>query len=540
MKFNAEEFYPTPVTMVEKMLAGVNFRLRNLSVLEPSAGKGDILEYITKRINHANDRYRDDEQPENLDIDVIEKDPDLQLVLRGKGYRVVHDDFLTYTSLRKYSLIAMNPPFSEGAAHLRKALSLLAPGGFLVCLLNAETLLNLCTNERKVLMKELDALEAEITYFDSAFHTSERPTDVQIAMVRLTAPEAQEHSIIVDALKRARERKGLNSEPTAMVGTDFTEALIQRFALESEAGIALIHEFKAMRPYILDSFRDTEQSADPILSLRVNEKNCDENTEDAYLCSLRMKYWSALFASKEFMSMFTSNLREEYSGKVGEMANYDFTAYNIAVLKLEMSKHLIAGVEETILALFDEMSQKHAWYDEGSTNVHYYNGWATNKAHIINKKVILPINGFGRYDSRYDPTGYYVERKLGDVEKVFNFLDAGRTDGQVLHQQLAAAAASGCTRKIPLKYFDVTFYKKGTCHIEFRDLDLLKKFNIFGSQHKGWLPPSYGRKQYTGMNAEERRVVDEFEGEQSYAQTIGHADYFLPETCKLLCLPQVG
>ena len=33
-------------------------------------------------------------------------------------------------------------------------------------------------------------------------------------------------------------------------------------------------------------------------------------------------------------------------------------------------------------------------------------------------------------------------------------------------------------RQNNLKNIDVTFYKKGTCHIEFTNLELLKRFNI--------------------------------------------------------------
>ena len=78
-----------------------------------------------------------------------------------------------------------------------------------------------------------------------------------------------------------------------------------------------------------------------------------------------------------------------------------------------------------------------------------------------------------------------------------------------------------------MKYFSVTFYKKGTCHIVFNNEELLKKFNIFGSQHKGWLPPCYGKKNYKDMTKEEKEVIDEFEGEKSYKETMNNKKYFL-------------
>ena len=89
------------------------------------------------------------------------------------------------------------------------------------------------------------------------------------------------------------------------------------------------------------------------------------------------------------------------------------------------------------------------------------------------------------------------------------------------------AKVTNTTKKITCKYFNVTFYKKGTMHIEFTNEELLKKLNIFGSQQKKWLPPAYGKKTYAEMDEMERAVVDEFEGEVSYKKTLENADYYL-------------
>ena len=79
-----------------------------------------------------------------------------------------------------------------------------------------------------------------------------------------------------------------------------------------------------------------------------------------------------------------------------------------------------------------------------------------------------------------------------------------------------------------------TFYKKGTCHIEFTNADVLKSFNIFASQKKGWLPPSYGKKTYHDMSTADRAVVDSFEGETSYNDTL--ARHLVPTTATLMQL----
>ena len=72
--------------------------------------------------------------------------------------------------------------------------------------------------------------------------------------------------------------------------------------------------------------------------------------------------------------------------------------------------------------------------------------------------------------------------------------------------------------------------------LEFLDMDLLKKFNLFGSQRKNWLPPSYGKKAYKDLEPEEKAVVDAYEGKASYESTLKNKDYFFVKDGGLLML----
>lgn len=139
---------------------------------------------------------------------------------------------------------------------------------------------------------------------------------------------------------------------------------------------------------------------------------------------------------------------------------------------------------------------------------------------------------------RYDPASYKVFKKLSDIEKALDYLNGSVSNEGALQGRLRAAKKANQTKKIPLRYFTVTFYKKGTCHIEFTDLELLKKLNIFGSQKKGWLPPSYGKRTYDEMTKEEKDVVDSFEGKDSYKKVMAQSSYYLVEQQNLL--PQIA
>lgn len=531
-----KDLYPTPKNLIDKMLCGLDFTMIK-SILEPSAGTGNIIEALKKKEEISTRCYK----KVSFDIDCIEVDQNLQHILKEKNFRVVYNDFLRYNTMKEYDLIIMNPPFSNGCKHLLKALEMQKRnGGAVVCLLNAETLKNPCTNERLDLQRKLTEYNAKIEFIQDAFLDAERKTAVEIALVKVQLPEVQRESFILNGLRKTQEQREVEeTESTQLIDSDFFKAIVNQYQLEIEAGIKLIKEYYAMQPFILSEFGKDENTGETIqkggciLSLDI-ASNCNKYSNklsvNEYIKEVRKKYWKALFENPKFIGQLTNNLQQDFYNKVDEMKDYDFSLYNIYQLKIEMQKKVVKGIEDTIMELFDEFSDKYHYYDELQNNIHYYNGWKTNKAWIINKKVIIPLNGY--YDlsyswGRFRPTDYKVIRKLQDIEKCFNYLDGELTEAIDLQESLEFAEEYGETKDIQLKYFTVTFYKKGTCHITFNNEELLKKFNIFGSQHKGWLPPSYGKKAYEDMTTKEKAVVNEFEGEKEYNKVISNKEYYL-------------
>lgn len=378
-----------------------------------------------------------------------------------------------------------------------------------------------------------------LIYLPGEFRNAERSTNVEIALVKVNIPKTLQSSLILDNLEHAQKDARLNEEPVAVAHSDFIAAIIEKYRFEVDAGVQLIREYTALQPYIQDSLRKGEMYKNPVLELHLrNDKYDKHGLVNGYIRSIRLKYWEALFQAPEFVSSLTSNLQNELRSHVNELADYEFSESNILSIRAELSKSTVQAIENTILKLFDELSLKHTW-DDGVTeskNIHYYDGWKTNTAWKINKKVILPMYGCLDYWSsvRLD---YRVKQKLNDIEKCLDFLDAGRTSPTDSTRQLEVAMGHGQTANIKLKHFNVTFYKKGTCHIVFTNLVLLAKLNLFGSQRKGWLPPSYGRLAYWDMDIEERIVVDAYEGKAAYEKVMANRDYYIVEPAGLLVLP---
>jgi hypothetical protein len=521
------DFYPTPLKLINKMLYKLDFK-KIRTVLEPSAGKGDLVEAITKQFKSVQYHSRNDKK---FDIDTIEIDENLQHILKGKGYRVIHDDFMSFSSYKRYDCIIANFPFSQDTKHLLKAIEIQQGGGQIICLINAESLKNPYSNSRKELVRLLDKYDAEVEFIENAFVNSDRSTGVEVALIHIDIPRIEYNSTIINELKKEELHKTTEYNSTHLIQSDFIRGIVEQYNYEIKAGLKLIDEYRALKPIMLRSFNGDN----PVLKLELDYKDDSSTLENGYIKQIRSKYWSALFSNDQFMGLFTSNLKQKYMEMVEELKDYDFSFYNIYSLRIELSKEMVQGVEDTILNLFEEFSYKH-YFAEGSKNIHYYNGWKTNKSYKINARVIIPLNAYDNWSGRFESTQWKVIEKIADIEKAFRYLDNEHTEEVDIKEVLKEAEKTGQTRKIELTYYKISFFKKGSAHIEFKDLELLAKLNLFAGKSKMWIPSNFGKVKYTNMMEEEKDIVDSFCGEEEYKKYTNNSEYYLFEPSKTLLM----
>lgn len=519
------QFYPTPPSLIEKMLSGLDLRTIQY-ILEPSAGKGNIIKGILDKHNmlYSWDRGK-------INVDCIEIDRNLQSILRqmsadeeNNNIHLVWDNFLTYNPYKKYDLIIMNPPFNGGERHLLKALDIQRNGGSIICILNAETINNPCNANRQDLVRQLDKYNANIEYIKNAFSDAERKTDVEVALIKIYIEPKDEESYIYNKFERAAQYE----DNTINVGSeiiidDYIKKAVQLYNIEVKATLQFIRDYNALKPHINRSL-NTEEYAyeEPILTLKLG--NRDFSNINKYLEHVRYKYWKGLFSNPKFTSKLTSNLQQEYRESIEELKQYEFNEFNIEHLIVEMNASILKGVQETIISMFETLTAEHSWYPECKKNVHYYNGWKTNIAHKINYKVIIPCYGvFSSFSGGFST--HEALSTLQDIEKVLNYLDGNMTAPVDLYTAITLAQYN--PKNIECKYFTVTFYKKGTCHIKFKNQALIDKFNIYVGKNKNWLPPYYGEKPYRNMTDDEKAVVDDFQGEESYNKVMANRSYYL-------------
>ena len=405
-------------------------------------------------------------------------------------------------------------------------------GSKIICLLNAETIRNPYSNKRKLLTNTLEKYNAEIEFVQNAFSNAERKTDVEVAIIRVEIPTPFK--------EKSRIWEELETNDIEINDTDFSGEMVSaddplRMAVnlhkrELQAGKKLIEEYLALKPYLSSSFENEDTPSymrKCLLTLSSGKNGLDWNE---YLYSLRYKYWHQLLHNPAFMKNLTSNLREEYYSMISEFANKDFSLKNIYDVKMDLISRTAKGIEDKIVDMFKQLSYKNSM--EAAGNVHYFNGWKSNSAFKINKKVVIPYvaaYSWGRIDF-YHYSDRNVYKILDDLEKCLAFLQIGESEYIYdidLNNQLKVYQEQQVTRKMQFRYFDVEVFKKGTMHIKFRDMELLKRFNIYGCQHKGWLPPAYGKKSYKDMNAEEKHVIDEYEGQQEYEKVYANRENYI-------------
>jgi len=546
-----DQFYPTPPELAARMVEKIDvWDVR--SILEPSAGKGDLIKAYIKAVHDIAKEHRITHRMD-FDIDAIEIDGNLRQILRhnitntevgnmslSDKFRIVHDDFLSFKTIKKYSLILMNPPFADGDRHLLKALDIQKDGGQIICLLNAETLRNPHTRTRQLLVSKLREYEADIEYVEDAFSTAERKADVDVAIVHVQIPTAERPtSDIWERMKAAAEAEHIpDPELTALVPSGYIEQAICLYNAEIAATMELYREYQALVPYIRSDL--TVADSGPIIRLTVGGGGYFFDMAE-YRKAVRLKYWKALFHNPEFTARLTSNLQEKWRRDIDRLAAYEFSAFNIKQVMVEMNASMQQGIVDTIMTLFDTLTYVYAYNPELNSNRLHFDGWKTNCAYKVGKKVIKPTYGTYSEYSWDKGKGFRVDRAFGtlsDIEKAFDYLDGGKFEGERIDLRPALQAASDGLqhRNVECTYFLVDIFKKGTIHIKFRPeaMPLVERLNIYAAQGKAWLPPRAYKTPYNNLDAEEKAVMDSFggdgtegSGEKAYNEVLKDPAYYL-------------
>ena len=482
------DYWPTPPLLATKMYLAVSSKYRD-NILEPSAGGGNIVDAMK-----SNSRYR------TPNVHAIEKDPNLKATLESKEIPVIHDDFLTFTPTMQYDAIVMNPPFSNGVKHVLKAWQILYDGD-IVALLNAETIKNPFSRERKLLRRLIDE-HGEVEYIPNAFSDAERPTNVEVALVKLK----KRNHISKDYFGKLKDLDAANEEVTetynenalALTGNEIANA-VTNFQCAKELGIEAIIKRAESKYHQAMLFRGRNNDALRILNSEGGFSTADVKSQsNEFVADLKKNAWASVIKLTEFDKYVSNRVIQEFRKQQVMIEQKEFTESNIRQLLLNFVTDQDSIKYQTVLDVFDHFTKYH------KENRVHIEGWKSNDYFFVGKRVVLPYFFELDYNGKTISRRYQQSDVIGDIDKAMRHVTATVANENEVPLRSALELRNNLK---PGEMYDTTYFqfrgfKKGTIHLYFKDLKVLQRFNLIVGRARGWLPKEDDRvpEQFWLMN----------------------------------------
>lgn len=479
-----KNFYPTPKGVLDDMFRafGQNLYLglRGRTILEPSAGKGDIIDYLEDRTKSL------------LNIVAMEVEHDLQAILLKKNIRLIGTDFLTDPILYRIDLIVMNPPFDAGAKHLLRAWEVLYEGD-IFCLLNAETYNNPYSKERQLLKSIIDEY-GEVVSLGQAFKYAERPTNVEVIAVRLSKPMKGNDFDLSDLLKEHYEEVEQTTFTDVEVADEFKRMEARYKATISQFKVTLkeIEKLKFLHNSFkleIENLHEEEEKKKSKIAIEISNDRLHRLLSkgfNEFIKEFNSDAWMTVLNGSKFNNYLTKKVREDFHQQLKRMSNVAFTKENMMMVlgKLFDDRHSI--MDDCILEMFDRFT---SYFKENKVHVE---GWKTNSQYKCNKKVILPYIIEYTYDGKSFKLKY--DSNIEDFDKCMCYLMGKKLEDivslkQALETQFKELETGEYTwhkvNKGESTFFKFKFFKKLTLHLEFKEQRAWEWFNIRACELRG-------------------------------------------------------
>lgn len=464
MNIFSKEFYPTPANVIDIMLAGLS--LKGKVVLEPSAGKGDIVTAV--KLHGAK-------------VIACELNPDLAEITQSKCDSFLKNDFFKVESheISHIDFIIANPPFSNAHRHILHMWKI-APGGCqIIALCNAETVKNKYTRDRQSL-GEIVAEHGLFVEIEDSFSEAERKTDVIIAIVTLFKPKTDDKEF--DGYFDLSEEYE-HQENGIMQHSEIREIVsryvgaVKIFNEVDEANTRINNLITPLRNSI--SFGCTENRNGNQYSLKREE----------FKKSLQKSAWHTIFAKLNMQKYVTKSVMENINKFVEKQENVPFTLNNIyKMMEMIIGTHG-DRMQAVIVEAFDQITKYHA------ENRYGPDAWKTNDCFMVNRKFILPYmvehSWSGKMTFRY----HSKSNPINELTKALCYLSGKDFDsiGCINHGTNNQYRPFG--EWFTHGFLRMKGYKKGSLHAEFISEELWEQFNIAAVKGKGWqLPPTTKHK----------------------------------------------
>lgn len=483
------QFYPTPIDLAARVWSKLNNRHPD-RVLEPSAGKGHLL----KGMNDGRYGYGSQTYPH---VDCCEIDFRHHSELRELGVKIVGHDFLAMESGACYSAIVGNPPFHNGVTHVLKAWDLLWDGE-VVMIINAETIRNPLSSERKRLIKLIEDF-GDVEFVEGAFEVedAERQTSVEVAIVHLVK-KADVASFVTMDLLRDMTRDTVDGKQLGAGYTAPHQLALPENEIENRVRIfnaAVISAREAIFAQaqasayagMLGNSIGARSAGHSIREVAPTPESVRKALGSAY-SDLKGRAWTSIVRSADVTSRLSSEAQKRVESEFKLIAELEFTVKNIYSFLIGICEQQGQIQIDMLCDTFDRITRYH------SDNTAYYRGWRSNDKHYrsIGRRIRYTrfvIPGFPSQSwNRSVP--WEMQALLGDFDKGFALL-AGHTEPDVSLVSVCDTFWGELKRgaRVESSYFDIRYYPgAGTIHFFPRDKKLIDRLNRVVGRHRGWLP----------------------------------------------------
>lgn len=485
-----KDFYPTPSYVIEQMLMGVD--IQNKIILEPSAGKGNIVDYLQE--NGAKE------------VLACEINNDLAKIVSSKC-RFIDNDFLNLRSedISHVDMIVMNPPFSADDKHIIHAWNIAPEGCEIISLCNAETIRNRYTQSRTEL-GEMIELNGRSEYFYDCFSDAERQTNVNVSCVYLFKPKTGQDEF-EDFFSLDED---IDQGEDGITQYNYARDIVGRYV-------------QAVRMFdnVMDVSDKINSITKPISDYAIrfgaykpgtNNYNNTDITRDVFKKDLQKRAWHKVFNDMKMDKYITRGVKENINSFVEKQEHVPFTVKNVyKMVEIIVGTHG-SRMNQVLIEAFDLIC---SFSSENSTAGEK---WKTNRDYMVNKRFIVPYicDYDTRWPSNYVKIGYGRNREnIDDVIRALCFLTGTNYDSirslYTFAGDIHNIGGYNSRDHIGMTwgqwhlwepFFKIRGYKKGTMHFEFANEDIWMKFNIAVSKAKGWqLPKQRATKTYNPKKA---------------------------------------
>lgn len=506
MNYFNEDYFPTPSHLIEKMIGklGRNWKSEIKDVLEPSCGSGALVEGMKEyymKGREINGFWYSGSSKCDIKFDAVEIEDDLVAILRNKGINVAyHGDFMDYQPQKYYDLIWCNLPFSVCCKHLIKCIEIQERiGGKIVAITSASILENAYSKDREYLSKLLDTYNADIEYFEEAFMTddTERKTSVKVALIYIDIPMKNKESMFEREFKRDFPQIDFKEINSVAIKRNKLEQLVFEYDLVVNSVTKLFEEEMRINS-LLKGF-----SLDSGIKICNGLTHPEKMSINDFIEETNIKFWNRFIEETEFETILPSQLKDNFRSNMQRQRNIAFNLDNLHFFYKELMMAIPDSYEKAVAEIFDSVTIKWNYTDsEWCKTTWGYDGWKTNDAFAIKKKVIMPC-----YLSKPNSLACSIPNELKDLNIIFNNIAGVKNKDDFRHNSDTYNGIKHCRKKHETEHFFLSSYKKGTLHVEFKNKKHLAMFNYMAGLGKSWLDEGFADKPYDDMTDYEKDIV---------------------------------